>query len=667
MKKTLLSLIALLITTITFAERVEIDGIYYNLNNENKTAEVTYQYEWSSDNYSGVTTLTIPSSVTYNSETYSVTSIGSYAFSCCSSLTSITIPNSVTEIGYYAFDETPWLNNQPDGCVYINNLLYTYKGEMPANTHINVKEGTTQICDYAFQYCSSLTSITIPNSVTSIGDVAFFYCSSLTSITIPNSVTSIGSSAFYGCSSLTSITIPNSVTSIGSSAFDETPWLNNQPDGCIYINNLLYTYKGEMIANTHIDVKEGTTQICAYAFDGCSSLTSITIPNSVTKIGNYTFGECSSLTSITIPNSVTSIGEYAFHYCSSLTSITIPNSVTAIGDYAFGECSSLTSITIPNSVTAIGSEAFNFCLSLTSITSPATVFNQGTGSTILQEVHVNAGELDENGFNFINNSKKSLHTIDLSGATNTTINDMTFYNYYKLENLTLPANTNIIGYMAFADCVHLTSLEIPATVITIDERAFENCRSVASLTFAEGSNLKTIGAWAFYNNHNITEITIPESVEVIGDAAFYACNYVEEIVIPASVQRIGDNGFALCNQVKRMEVKSTTPPTIEAKTFFQVSRDIEFIVPKEAREAYAEHEYWREFIQKVPTNEKNNESENIEIFTQNGTLHIDGIEADYQIYNTSGRLIYTGNASTLSLPHGIYLITIDNKTEKIAL
>ena len=75
------------------------------------------------------------------------------------------------------------------------------------------------IGEYAFSWCSSLTSLTIPNSVTSIGTQAFYECSSLTSITIPNSVTSIGDWAFNDCSSLTSITIPNSVTSIGNYAF----------------------------------------------------------------------------------------------------------------------------------------------------------------------------------------------------------------------------------------------------------------------------------------------------------------------------------------------------------------------------------------------------------------------------------------------------------------
>ena len=83
----------------------------------------------------------------------------------------------------------------------------------------------------------------------------------------------------------------------------------------------------------------GVTSIGNYAFYGCSSLTSVTIPNGVTSIGNYAFYGCSSLTSITIPDGVTSIGIYAFYGCSSLTSITIPDGVTSIGDWAFyGVC-----------------------------------------------------------------------------------------------------------------------------------------------------------------------------------------------------------------------------------------------------------------------------------------------------------------------------------------
>jgi len=217
---------------------------------------------------SGLTSVTIPNSVT---------SIGYQAFYGCSGLTSVTIPNSVTSIGSQAFRNTGYYNNTSNwtnDVLYIGNYLIEAKNTVSGN--YSIKDGTKCIADYAFSYCSGLTSVEIPNSVTSIGGNAFSGCSGLTSVTIGNGVTSIGSYAFYECSGLTSVTIGNSVTSIGGSAFSR-----------------------------------------------CSKLTSVTIPNSVTSIGDWAFSGCSGLTSVKIPNSVTSIGDWAFSGCSGLTSVTI--------------------------------------------------------------------------------------------------------------------------------------------------------------------------------------------------------------------------------------------------------------------------------------------------------------------------------------------------------
>ncbi len=218
------------------------------------------------------------------------------------------------------------LNN--DGTATVSDCDRTVTSiKIPSNVESNGQTYTvTSIGNYAFSWCSGLTSVDIPDGVTSIGDYAFYRCTGLTSVDIPDGVTSIGDYAFYYCEGLTSVTIPDGVTSIGD-----------------------------------------------YAFYRCTGLTSVDIPDSVTSIGYGAFSECSGLTSITIPDGVTSIGNSAFSRCSGLTSVTIPGSVTTIGEYAFYYCTGLTSVTIPGSVTSIGGEAFRDCDSLKSITFEGTV------------------------------------------------------------------------------------------------------------------------------------------------------------------------------------------------------------------------------------------------------------------------------------------------------
>lgn len=131
-------------------------------------------------------------------------------------------------------------------------------------------------------------------------------------------------------------------------------------------------------------LKDGTFTIANYAFYGCSSLDSITIPNSVTSIGFMAFRNCLSLEKIVVEEN-----NHTYHsegnclietdtktlIAGCKTSV-IPSdgSVTSIGDDAFQWCTSLTSITIPDSVTSIGSGAFYYCTSL------KTVYYEGTTS-----------------------------------------------------------------------------------------------------------------------------------------------------------------------------------------------------------------------------------------------------------------------------------------------
>ncbi len=341
-----------------------------------------------------------------------------------------------------------------------------------------LSDGTVEITDYT----GSATDLTIPatidgKKVTSIGNYAFEDCSSLTSIKIPDGVTSIGHGAFVGCSSLTSITIPDSMTSIGESAFS---W--------------------------------------------CESLVSVIIPNGITSIEEDTFYECSSLTLINIPASVTSIEDGAFSGCSSLTSITvdennlnysskdgvlfnknmteiilypvskegkyiIPDSVTSIGEGAFWNCSGLTSITIPDSVTSIGEIAFCWSVNLTSIT------------------------VDENNPNY--SSKDGV-------LFNKDLTEIIAYPIGKEGEYIIPDSVTSVEENAFWDCDNLTSIEIPNSVITIGDNAFGNCDS-------------------------LTSITIPDSVTSIGYEAFRECESLASITIPDSVTSIGEDAFGICS------------------------------------------------------------------------------------------------------------------------
>lgn len=311
-------------------------AIYYNWINDHTELEVTYnkgnpdQFNFTKS-YRG--NVAIPESVNYQGHTYNVTSIGKYAFFGCIGLISVVIPDGVTYIGQYAFSG-----------------------------------------------CSDLKSIIIPNSVKLLDAYAFLDCKNLTSIFIPNSVTTLEDGVFQRCEKLSSINIPNSVTTIGISAFAETSWYDNQPNGLVYVGEVLYTYKGDMPVNTQIILKDGTLGIAGGAFQYCDNLTSITIPNSVKSIGESAFKGCSGLSSIIIPDGVTYIGPYAFNKCTSLTSFDIPSGITLIGMFVFDECTSLQSVIIPSSVVTIGDDAFRKCTNLTSITIPPSVTSIESGA-----------------------------------------------------------------------------------------------------------------------------------------------------------------------------------------------------------------------------------------------------------------------------------------------
>ena len=333
MKKILLSLLALCAATSLWAYDFQSGLLYYNILSDS-TAEVTYQ-EFSSNGYSGTTSktgspnnystltaVTIPETVTYNSKTYTVVAIGKYAF---------------TQSYNYRFYSG-----------YKDTLNYSSDVQNTQLTLINIPKTVKSIGYRAFSYCTALKTVNfVGDGLESIAYEAFKWTSSLPVLSFPQTLKIIRNNAFYDSDLSGSVTIPDNVTSIGSYAF----------------------YRTNMISLT---IENAVTSIGNNAFSSCTSLTSVIIGNTVTSIGSSAFSSCTNLNSVIVGNAVTSIGDYAFSSCTSLTSATLGNSVATIGSSAFYSCTSLPSITLPKSVKSVGVDAFASCSKLTTVYSKPT-------------------------------------------------------------------------------------------------------------------------------------------------------------------------------------------------------------------------------------------------------------------------------------------------------
>ncbi len=497
-----------------------IDGISYEVNGTG-TVKVT------SANKS-LTSISIPSSVSYNGSSYSVTAIGDYAFKGINGISSVTLPSSITHIG-----------------------------------------------EESFYNCSGLTSITIPNSVNTIAHQAFSGCSGLTSVTLSTSLTAIGRSVFNGCKKLTSITIPNNITFIGENAFagcNSLKTVESQIQTPFDINANTFsddTYKTaelkvpqgkksayqartgwnrfskitdgsdiqtkqtihvatagtlpDLISESAKEVIEdltltgeinGTDLKLIREMAGCSfsteygaeryntvgKLTVLDLSGVKIKAGgnsycvdddfdyyyniknddelpSYAFHR-SKLTSFKAPSSVKSIGEYAFSGCSSLSNISNLSSVTSVGDWAFAYCTSLPLVAIPANVKTIGNGAFDYCTGITSVS-----FSQSV----------------------------------------TSIGNSAFAGCSNLTSIYFPNMTTSIGSKAFSKCTSITTITSDIESLnSFDDDVFSNTTySNATLTVPKGKKATYQSTAGWKNFRNIVEAgsgtPIPDGFTLIAE------------------------------------------------------------------------------------------------------------------------------------------------------
>ena len=446
------------------------------------------------------------------------------------------------------------------------------------------EDGSTILCE------GEETAITV------IGDVAFATNYIITKIILPSTLQSIGYRAFYSCYSL-ALVINNSDLTITKGSYNngeigiyaKEVVNKSQPVGRVetkenvqyYINDTTGEYIALRIVDknvTSVVIQEGTKEINQYAFSNCSSLTEIVIPERVTEIGSSAFFGCYAL-AIVINNSNLTIterstgngfvGNYAKEVVSNaqdivgrietkenvqyyindktreyialapanrnVTSVVIQEGTKEINQYAFRNCSSLTEIVIPESVTTIGSSAFSGCNSL------ALVINN-SDLTITKGSYDN-GEVGYNAIEIVNKSQP-VGRIETKENVQYYINDTTGeYIALKIvdENVTsvvIQEGTKEINQYAFSYCSNLTEITLPSTLQTIGGSAFERCIS-------------------------LTKIVIPEGVKIIDNSAFFCCSNLAKVTLPSTLQSIGDYAFSGCT--------SLTNVTIESEDIYKVA------------------------------------------------------------------------------------------------
>lgn len=232
----------------------------------------------------------------------------------------------------------PWWNYEALGML-TSFGNFKLEGELKK---VVIKDGVTNVSNYALFLLPAATQITLPDSVTRIGRYGIAMCSKLTGMSIPKAVTEIGDFGLAG-DGLTAVTLPDGLQSLGRGAFDT-----------------------------------------------CASLTNTTLPAAITAVPGKCFADCTKLLNVKYTGTVTAIGDLAFESCKALTAAPIPETVTELGASAFTGCTALTDVTLPAGVTAIPEDCFRGCTALADMKLPGTVTSVGhnafTGCTALKDV-----------------------------------------------------------------------------------------------------------------------------------------------------------------------------------------------------------------------------------------------------------------------------------------
>lgn len=563
MKKIYLLFLLAFLPLLANADAVEIDGIYYNLNEENHTAEVTTN----PNKYTG--DVVIPATVTYQAVDYSVTSIGEDAFGSCKGLTSVVIPNGVTSIGAGAF----WF------CDILSS--------------VTIPSSVTTIGECAFSDCSSLEEITLPEGLTAIEGGTFMECSSLKNVIIPSTVTRIGDNPgaqsdgpFNGCS-LETLFVPASVQTIGPGGLWATPNTiiimesatppssideNALEDGaCYQIFSKIIVPDGSKSAYQNADIwkkyKNKILEMSESSVRIFKNVTAGTLPTLISDEVKYTIDHLKITGSLNgtdirllrdmagnnyqgqltngqlkyLDISDANIVAGGERYLDTTEGVVFSNQTTIPGTFQFGtennvigesmfmSCQKLEEILLPHSITKIVAKSFGYCKELKSFVLPENVSSiEGGGGILyatdkLERLKVASGNQT---FSSPAKSNAIMQGTKLIRGCNGTI---------------IPPETTIIGECAFMACA-ISSITLPKNVTSIEENAFNSCWNLATL-LVEVATPIVIDNTVF--DTYTANLIVPEECKTAYETADYWKNFtIEEFSLPKAKAGLEYTGAA---------------------------------------------------------------------------------------------------------------------------
>ena len=535
-------------------------------------------------------TVYIPAEISYNDTIYYVTKIAENAFSgniyikeiifapiCniqeieegafagCSSLTEIKLPTTITEIKPYTFAYSGLKSIEiHEQITRIGERAFTNCQELKT---IIMGENVEVIDNYAFALCPKLISFTIPEKTQHLGyeilqsnnnlDTiyynaincktsgayydnriertigAFEYNNNFSEIIFGEQVEHLPEYLLYNCHSIDSIYFPKTIKTIDRFALHNTEWYNSIKTDMLYVNNILYAYKGDNDSIFASDFKENTTTIATNCFKDNTKLKYINFPSNILYIYNSAFENCSNLKEINLPYDLEILGDYAFKNCKNLTHVKFNNLLNHIGKYCFCNCFSLQEATLPASLKSMKEGVFYNCESILSANIPNAIKNIPAGTF---------------------SKCPNLERVNLHGNI-TSIQEYAFAGCTLLDSIIIPAKCTRIGNRAFSHCTTLSQIDIKSKFLHIEPFAFYKCESIY---YIDLKNVKYIGNKAFSYCTNLSYISIGKDLIIIEDYAFEHCKSLYSIELPKTVTQIGKRAFSGCSYLSKVKIDNAT-------------------------------------------------------------------------------------------------------------